>query len=149
MTVNMWKNLQRIFVFIRFDVKDNNNSYIIDTIIRAVNNNIGNDEMCKMIFYLMPDWKGQLMDEEDEWQELALDMQLKEFIIRALELVKKYMLIQEYEIAYDIVDMLHGLPEIIIADNEKGLKQYWKNYVRPFQRKWKCKEFNERKNFGT
>ena len=97
----------------------------------------------------MPDWKGQLMDEEDEWQELALDMQLKEFIIRALELVKKYMLIQEYEIAYDIVDMLHGLPEIIIADNEKGLKQYWKNYVRPFQRKWKCKEFNEWKNFGT
>lgn len=44
----MWKNLQRIFVFIRFDVKDNNNLYIIETIIEVINNNIDNNEMCKM-----------------------------------------------------------------------------------------------------
>ena len=30
--------------------------------------------------------------------------------------------------------MLQGLPEIAIANSEKGLKQYWKNYVKPFQK---------------
>lgn len=61
-------------------------------------------------------------------------MELKKFIIRALELMKTYILVQKYEIAYDLADMLQGLPEIAIANSEKGLKQYWKNYVKPFQK---------------
>lgn len=147
MKANMWKNLQRIFVFLRFDIKNKNNSQIIDIIINVINNNTNNDEMCKMIFYIMPKWKGQLISEEDELQELIFDMQLKQFIIRALELMKTNILIQQYEIAYDIADMLQGLPEIVIANNKKGLKQYWEIYVKPFQKKWGCTTFNEWKNF--
>lgn len=54
-------------------------------------------------------------------------------MIRALELMKTHILAQEYYTAYDIADMLHVLPEIVI-DNNKGLKQYWKNYVKPFKK---------------
>lgn len=134
MTAIMWKNLQRIFVFIRFDIKDENNSHVIDIIIKVINNNIRNDEMCKMIFYLMPRWKGQLMVEEGELQELIFNSKLKEFTIRALELMKTHIISQKYESAYDLADMLHALPEIVIDNNKKGLKQYWKNYVKPFQK---------------
>lgn len=146
MKVNMWKNLQRIFVFLRFDIKAKHNSYIIDIIIKVINNNISNEEMCKMIFYIMPEWEEQLIVEEGDVQELIFNIQLKQFIIRALELMKTNILIQEYEIAYDIADMLQGLPEIVIANNRKGLKQYWKIYVKPFQKKWNCKTFNEWKH---
>ena len=146
MKVNMWKNLERIFIFLRFDIKNKNNSHVIDIIIKAINNNNSNEEMCKMIFYTMPKWKEQLILKEDERKELIFCMQLKQFIIRALELMKTNILIQEYEMAYDIADMLQGLPEIVIANNKKGLKQYWKIYVKPFQKKWKCKVFNECKN---
>lgn len=147
MRVNLWKNFQRIFVFLRFDIKDKNNLHVIDIIIKVIDNNIRNEEMCKMIFYIMPKWKGQLIVEDDECKEMIINIQLKLFIIRALELMKTSILKQEYEIAYDIVDMLQGLPEIVIANNKKGLKKYWKIYVNPFQRKWKCKTFNEWKNF--
>lgn len=143
MTAVMWKNLQRIFVFIRFDIKDKNNSHVIDTIINVINDNIRNNEMCHMIFYLMPRWKGQLIVEEGELQELIFNSKLKEFTIRALELMKTYIMAQEYELAYELADMLHALPEIVIDKNKKGLKQYWKNYVKPFQKKWKCNIFNE------
>ena len=130
----MWKNLERIFIFLRFDIKNKNNSHVIDIIIKAINNNNSNEEMCKMIFYTMPKWKEQLILKEDERKELIFCMQLKQFIIRALELMKTNILIQEYEMAYDIADMLQGLPEIVIANNKKGLKQYWKIYVKPFQK---------------
>ncbi len=143
----MWKNLQKIYVFLRFDIKDKNNSHVIDIIINVINNNISNEKMCRMIFYIMPKWKRQLMDEEGEGQELIFNIQIKQFIIRALELMKTNILIQEYEIAYDIADMLQGLPEIVIANNKKGLKKYWKIYVKPFQKKWRCKTFNEWKDF--
>ena len=48
--------------------------------------------------------------------------------------------------AYDIADMLHVLPEIVIANQKKRLKQYWKIYVKPFHKKWKCNIFNEFKD---
>ena len=54
--------------------------------------------------------------------------------------------IQEYKMAYDIADMLHVLPEIVIANQKKRLKQYWKIYVKPFHKKWKCNIFNEFKD---
>lgn len=149
MKVNMWKNLQRIFVFLRFDIKNKNNSQVIDILIEVINNNNKNKEMCKMICNIMPKWKEQLIVEEDEGQELIFNIKLKQFIIRALELMKTNILIQEYEIAYDIADMLQGLPEIIIANNKNGLKQYWKIYVKPFQKKWKCKTFNKWKDFSV
>lgn len=147
MTAGMWINLQRIFVFIRFDIKDKNNSHVIDIIINAINNNIKNNEMCQMIFHLMPEWKGQLIIEGNELQELIFNSKLKEFTIKALELMKTHITAQEYETAYDLADMLQGLPEIVIGNNKKGLKQYWKNYVKPFQKKWKCDIFNEWNNF--
>lgn len=90
--------------------------------------------MCHMIFYLIPRWKGQLIVEEGELQELIFNSKLKEFTIRALELMKTYIMAQEYESAYELADMLHALPEIVIDNNKKGLKQYWKNYVKPFQK---------------
>ncbi|MDE6233152.1 MAG: hypothetical protein K2M60_07385 [Lachnospiraceae bacterium] len=92
MTVSMWKNLHRIFVFIRFDIKDKKNSHVIDIIINAINSNIRNDEMCKLIYCLMPKWKGQLIVEETELQEMIPNKQIKEFIIRALELMKTHIL---------------------------------------------------------
>lgn len=148
MTVDMWKNLQRIFVFIRFDIKDKNNSHVIDIVIKVIDNDMTNDEMCKMIVCLMPKWKGQLILKECDMQEIMLNRQLKEFIIRALEFMKEHLLYQNYGTAYDIADMLHVLPEIVVDNKKKELKLYWKDYVKPFQKKWKCKVFNEWKNFS-
>lgn len=148
MTVDMWKNLQRIFVFIRFDIKDKKNSHVIDIVTKVIDNDMTNDEMCKMIVCLMPKWKGQLILKECDMQEIMLNRQLKEFIIRALEFMKEHLLYQNYETAYDIADMLHVLPEIVVDNKKKELKLYWKDYVKPFQKKWKCKVFNEWKNFS-
>ncbi|MBQ3583826.1 MAG: hypothetical protein IJA27_03850 [Lachnospiraceae bacterium] len=147
MNINMWKNLQRIVVFIRFDIKNSNNPYIIEVITEAVKKNIKNEEMCEKIYYIMPKWKKQLMVEDEEGQELLSNKKLKQFIIKALELMKYNILNQEYEIAYDIADMLQGLPENINISSKKDFKQYWKIYVTPFQKKWKCKVFNEWKYF--
>ena len=80
----MWKNFYRIFVFLRFDIKNKNNVHVIDIIIKVINNNIRNEEMCQMIFNVMPKWKGQLVVEDEECQEVLSDIQLKQFTIKAI-----------------------------------------------------------------
>lgn len=80
----MWKNFHRIFVFLRFDIKNKNNVHVIDIIIKVINNNIRNEEMCQMIFNVMPKWKGQLVVEDEECQEVLSDIQLKQFTIKAI-----------------------------------------------------------------
>ncbi|MBD5088423.1 MAG: hypothetical protein HDT30_06360 [Clostridiales bacterium] len=143
MKVNMWKKLHRIFVLLRFDIKNKNNSHVIDIIIKAIINKSSNQEMFKMIFYIMPSWKSQLIVERDDEQEIICNTKLEQFIIRSLELMKTNISIQKYKMAYDIADTLHVLPEIVIANQKKGLKQYWKIYVKPFQKKWRCNIFDE------
>lgn len=143
MELNMWKNLHRIFVLLRFDIKNKNNSHVIDIIIKAINNKSSNQEMCKMIFYIMSNWKSQLIVERYDEQEIICNTKLEQFIIKALELMKINISIQKYEIAYDIADMLHVLPEVVIANQKKSMKQYWKIFVKRFQKKWRCNIFDE------
>ena len=41
-----------------------------------------------------------------------------------------------YEQAYDLVDCIHALPEILANNNIKIPSSYWKTYVKTYQKKW-------------
>lgn len=142
MEVTTWENLERIFINIRFDIRNKDNYQVADTIIKVINNNVSNEEMCKMIFDINPKWKNKLIFGETEEKELNLDREIELFIIRAVELIKDTISTHEYEIAYDVADILQGLYGIIVTNQKKGLKQYWKIYVKPFQKKWNSNVFN-------
>ena len=137
----MWENLHKIFVFLRYDIENINNSYVIDIMINVLNNDDSNEKMCNMIFQIMPKWKEQLIVNADEEEQRVCYIQLKQYIIKTLELIKNNILVQNFEMAYDIVDMLQGLPVITEINRKKELKQYWKIYVMPFQKKWKVNLF--------
>ena len=47
----------------------------------------------------------------------------------ALCMMEEYLATNAYDAAYDIADLLHVLPDIVIRGNEKQLKRYWKVYV--------------------
>jgi len=141
MEEDVWRNLKTIFIFIRFDIKNKKNVQVTDAVIKIIEENCTLEEMCKKILNIMPEWTEQLIIEGNE-KKLICKKELKIFIIRALELMKISIELQNDKMAYDIADMLHALPDIIIANRKNCLKEYWKIYVKPVQKKWKIfKEF--------
>lgn len=129
--------------FFRYDIKNKNNLEVVDILIKVINDNVSNDKMCRMILDKMPMWNEQLVVEGDNRKEVFDNKSRKLFVIEALELLKDKLLFREYEMAYDIADILQGLPDIVISNKKEGFRQYWKLYVKPFQKKWNLNIFNE------
>ena len=141
MELTKWENLERIFILIRFDIKNKNNTQIADIVIHVINNNLSNSELCEMISGLIPSWKKQLIFLSAEETEVPCSKEIKLFIIKTLEFMKTYLSNLQYDTAYDIADILQGLYGIILANSKKSLKQYWKAYIKPFQKKWNSNIF--------
>lgn len=156
MEITKWVNLERIFIFIRFDIRNKDNYQVVDIIIKAIKNNVNNEEMCKMIFKIMPKWRTQLVVKGMEDKEMIIPGKLEIFLIRAVELIKDTISTQEYEIAYDTADILQGLYGIVIGMQKrwrrywqkKKWKQYWQQYLKPFQKKWDYDVFYEFKHIS-
>jgi len=171
LAIDLWRNMERIFIFIRFDIKNNKNIQLSDAIIEIIKNNTSLVEMCNIVFHIMPEWKGKLITKNSEETVFNYKKDLELFIIKGVELMKEGFLIHNYDLAYDIADLLHALPGIVIASYKRNLedcqknqvkhwlrqfrdrnryfgslKDYWKVYVKSVQKKWDCKMFDEFKS---
>lgn len=102
-----------------------------------------------LIVKIMPDWRARLKYEESEYY--FIQKEVIEFMKTAIHIMKDSLNTDRFDIAYDIADMLHVLPDIIIQRNKKQLKRcwrsYWKVYVEPLYKKWKCDAFTKYKKF--
>lgn len=135
MNENMLINFQRIMVFLRSDIKNKRGKDILCILIRAFDGLINNKEMCDEIVKIMPDWKAQLIYRGYEYhfiQEGIID-----FVRIAIQIMGDSLSLNKFDMAYDIADMLHVLPDVVIQKGKKGLKKYWKVYVERFNNKWK------------
>lgn len=134
MDTNVWIDFERIMVFIRFNITRNENIEIIDIIKKFFDGNISKQEMLIQIIHIMPEWENQLILEEgNNYQDNYLECS---FIRQSLSCVKDYLLKSEFNVAYDIVDMLHAFPGVIL-NGDKGEKERFKEtYLKPLVRKW-------------
>ena len=147
----MWHNLHRILTYIRFDIRNcsnKNNCYVIDAILDSFYKKLGNEELCAAILKRMPEWETHLLLYNEKNESIDSPLELELFFIKALELIQEILVSQNNNMmAYDAVDMLHCLPEIIVANanseynGNRSLQQYWRSYVEPFERKWNCTSF--------
>lgn len=142
-------NFYTIMITIRFDIKNKENKDIVCILMKAFDGLINNKEMCDTIVKIMPDWRARLKYEESEYY--FIQKEVIEFMKTAIHIMKDSLNTDRFDIAYDIADMLHVLPDIIIQRNKKRLKRcwrsYWKVYVEPLYKKWKCDAFTKYKKF--
>ena len=88
-------NLEKIFIFIRYDLKKIENKHIILCVINVINNFECNNN--------------------------------------------------EHEKAYDVIDILHAVPNVIIINERKSKRLFYKTYIKKFSRKWKEHFFDKMK----
>lgn len=147
MNKNVLINFQRIMVFLRADIKNersNNISYILS---QTFDNSLNNKEMCDAIIKIMPDWKTQLQYGESENQ--VVQEEIIEFIKQTMQIMGDSLSANEFDFAYDIADILHVLPDIVIRNEKKGLKEYWEVYIEKFNKKWQFDELTRFKRYFT
>lgn len=106
---------------------------------------INNKEMCDEIIKIIPNWKAQLICEGYEY--CLVQKEIIDFVKIAIQIMADSLKSNKFEIAYDIADMLHVLPDVVIQKEKKGLKKYWKTYVEKFNNKWKCDDLVKFKKY--
>lgn len=145
MDENMLTNLQRVMVFLRSDIKSKKNIDILCILIQAFDGLINNKEMYDEIIKIIPDWKTQLIYERYEY--CFVQKEIIDFVKIAIQIMVNNLRANKFDIAYDIADILHVLPDVIIQKEKKGLKKYWKTYVERFNNKWKCEDLTKFKKY--
>ena len=148
MNESMLINFYRIMIKLRFDIKRKENKDILCILIRAFEGLMNNKEMCNAIVKIVPDWEAQLKYEEAEYY--LIQKERIEFIKTAIHVMIDNLNTNKFDIVYDIADMLHVFPDIVIQQKKKHRRRcwrkYWKVYVEPFHKKWNCDTQNEGRN---
>jgi len=142
MDTDIWRNFKTILVFMRFDIKNDKNAQVAGIIIDVIKNNSTFAQMKKMVTNVMPEWNNQLIAKNSKEKSINNKKEEVLFFIKAMELLKNSFMLHDYEMAYDLADMLHAFPDIVISGQKNSLKNYWRIYVRPVQKKWKLQELN-------
>ena len=129
MCKNFFENMHRILVLIRSDMQEENNTELLEFLITSIDKGWKNTEMLESVSKILPDIKQQLVLEDDEVYEI--NNKAKEYMLHVLRITWNALKEGNYELAYDLVDMLHVFPHLVISNDKKQIKDYWKIYVNP------------------
>lgn len=129
MCKNYFENMYRILVLIRSNIRDKKNIEVLEVLITSVEKEWKNTEVIGVISEIMPDLKRQLLLQNDKCYKLTDEA--KEYLLRTLHIAQKGLIESRYDVAYDVVDMLHVFPHVIIANDRQQTEDYWKIYVTP------------------
>ena len=127
-------NFSIIMIYIRKDIKHPQNNDIILILLDVLRNNWNNDLMCDNLALKNLLWCDQLKRESDNSKIVYDNQCYKRFIIKTLLFLSDLLSLQRYDIAYRIVDILHVLPDVIISTPKKAKKDFWKNFIIPFEK---------------
>lgn len=71
--------------------------------------------------------------------------QLFYFLFFSMKKIESMVASNEYEQAYDLVDCIHVVPDMIL-DNQNHWDEYWHIYVEVYINKWNCLSFMQFKD---
>ena len=144
MNKELLQNFHRILVLVRLDIRCTTNVSIFQLLLERLRGERENELMYKEIISVDGKYGAVLLQEECAFQEKIQNTErFCPMFERMLEEVIDAIGKQEYEYAYDMVDVFEVLPNIILEESTKSLKQYWKIYIKPFEKKWKKNIFSE------
>ena len=123
-------NMQRIFTFIRFDIKNEQNIEVIRIILQKMSSTNSNFVNALKGHF---DNTDQLLLEDGDIIE---NCEITGFMKDMLAELENSLMQGTYAYSYDIIDLIHFLPELIISNNKKQIKSFWKTNAKNFMEKW-------------
>ena len=130
-------NLYKAFVFIRSDIQRFENKKIIGALINIFSNSTDYDVYIKAL----PIDFSIVSCEIDV--EVYMPESFREIFLYTLKKLNNLLNNMLYEEAYDLVDAVHGLPELIALQRTQNLEDFWDIYIEPIQCKWNIEYLQE------
>ncbi len=127
------ENVFRILVYIRADIYNLRNIGLIRSLTTVIDEELTNSELIKLIEPVVPELRQQLIVQDGEL--CIIREEDKAFLMKVLNKMCEALEVKNYDVAHDLVDMLHVFPEVIVANDKKRTKEYWKIYVKPLIRR--------------
>ena len=137
---NFFENMHRILVYVRSEIHNNENIELVRILGLCISNNMPNEEMVKIIIDMYPVLTQQLILPNDEIYGLSAEA--KDYVLCALQIISNALEEKDYELDYDMVDVLHVFPHVVIANEKRQIKSYWKVYVKPIIKRVKNKGYD-------
>ena len=139
-------NLEKIFIYVRYDLERIENKNIILCVINVINEfECNNDELYKQIKKLSLELSKCIILSHENEIKIVNRMVYGQFLIDSLDFFLKLLNDNEYEKAYDVIDILHAVPNVIIINEKKSKRLFYKTYIKKFSRKWKEHYFDKMK----
>ena len=140
-------NLERIFIYIRSDLKRSENRQIIILVLNVIENlQCSNEELCLCMNSYM-ELYNTTMTSDVHNEELSERFVFRQFLKETLY----YLLIlidnKEYEKIYDVIDILHVVPNVVSVNKKTSKKDFYKIYIKKFSKKWNDKFFLRMKHY--
>ena len=145
LTKVLLNNLTIIMVYMRNDISNKENIIITSILLDAFCDNINNDQMCDNIALTNVPWNSQLKRDIDNCSE-SCNEYYKHFIVETLLFFKDLLFSKQYKVAYQMADILHVLPDVILDNEKKSKKDFWKTFIIPFEKNNDISFFKGMKN---
>ncbi len=68
--------------------------------------------------------------------KITKDKNINKLLVCLCTQLQQLLIQKKYQQAYDLVDAVHCLPNIIVENEFQIPKSYWKIYVKPYRKKW-------------
>lgn len=135
MRTNDWINIERIMVFLRFNIKDKTNIDILSIIKSFTNAEITEEKFYTEIIDIRTKWKNQLIKSEIN-NKMIQDAEECLFLIKFISYAIQSIEENNFCKAYDIIDMLHAFPEVVLNGEDDSKKNFEKVYLLAIIKKW-------------
>ncbi len=139
-------NIEIIFVYIRSDINKESNKEMSSLIIRALETSMSNSIFCQNVEKFDTFVYGQL-DKNDSNSVILTGKESDcNILIKMIQYFQDLLVAAKYELAYELADIIHAFPNIIMNDCKKSGKQFWKIYLLPFRKKYNNNFFDDFKS---
>ena len=141
---------QRIFIFIRSQIRSSYNVSLLEKINTYSLLLIGKSEIRFDMFKIETISIVNGDTEIEDFFNKALNVDCSNYSINNLKEIMRYLYVLsdtaleickqlkegQFERAYDLVDAIHCLPEAILTKKNWNSKVFWNTYIRPYREKW-------------
>ena len=140
------EKLKRIMVLIRFDIYNKDNIKIVKALLLYFGQCNDIKKFDESIQKINVKIANQIQHKNDDFIiEKDINYNIEKFIVNMLKLLCNMLANGMYNKAYDITDMLQGLPDYLYLIKKRNFKKYWKIYVEPYILKYNAYELENLK----
>ncbi len=123
LTTRDWVNFERVMVFVRSDIQDEKNGEIIGVCQKMFAKDISGDEMVERITQLKPEWGKQFLKEVSDDHKIE-NQEAYYLVQKCLWFVKRHLVRKEYAEAYELVDILHAYPGVVLHGDDESQQSF-------------------------